>query len=60
MAGRCAQVSTKYWVVEVTILTIAVPNDQRKLRFASGAEDAERSSDILVTVMDLEKVLAAA
>ncbi|KAJ4377762.1 hypothetical protein N0V83_000592 [Neocucurbitaria cava] len=37
-----------------------VPDDQSKLRFATGAEDAETSSDILVTVMDLGKALAAA
>ncbi|CAO2647579.1 Nn.00g085010.m01.CDS01 [Neocucurbitaria sp. VM-36] len=37
----------------------AVPNDQSKLRIAGGSENAERSSDILITIMDLEKALAA-
>lgn len=36
-----------------------VPNDNSKLRIAGGAENAEKSSDILVTVVDLEKALAA-
>ncbi|KAF1850269.1 glycoside hydrolase family 93 protein [Cucurbitaria berberidis CBS 394.84] len=37
----------------------SVPNDKSKLRIAGGSENDARSSDILITIIDLEKALAA-
>jgi hypothetical protein len=37
-----------------------VPKDVNKLRIVSGSEGFDKASDVLVTIMDLGKALAAA
>jgi hypothetical protein len=38
---------------------VVVPKDVNKLRIVGGSEGLDKASDVLVTVIDLQKALAA-